>query len=431
MALIDLGEVRDDPEPAVRPRPGVPRPWRVALVLGLVLATLAGAAPAPGRVSVTVPGRAGAEAFLAGDQLVVVGPRSGGVPGGRELTVYDLPDDGRAAPSTLRARWRRTVPDAPRIWPMAAAAGVLLVTSNDGGRESALTVALETATGRERWRQPGSPMLTEGGRVLLTVRSGEDGQSVRVVDPATGSVFWSVPGRPTWTDHRFAERGIDRLVWILPSGRIEVRDADTGRLLAGAPVDLGAPDVGVGGQVTGDLLLAVRIDPPTLTAYGLDRLDRRWTVDLPSVAYVTSCGTALLCSWEQAGGVRALDRATGRTVWHDPRWLAGFPVGDRLVATTSVSPVREEVVLLDLATGRELANLGSWNGLQTPVEGGPPIVSREIRDRGLLVAELDVVRGRPRILDVLPGSHGGCRFYPELLLCQQLDGSFRLWWLPH
>ncbi|MFE0590201.1 PQQ-binding-like beta-propeller repeat protein [Micromonospora echinospora] len=430
MALIDLGEVRDDPEPAVWHRPGVPRPWRVALVLGLVLATLAGAAPAPRRISVTVPGRAGAEAFLVGDQLVVVGPRSGGVRGGRELTAYDLPDDGRATPSTLRARWRLTMPDTPRIWPMAAAAGVLLVTSNDGGREGVLTVALEGATGRERWRQPGSPMLTEGGRVLLTVSvGGEDGQSVRVVDPATGAVHWSVSGAPDRTDHRFAERGIDRLVWMLPSGRTEVRDADSGRVLATAPVDLGSPDSGVGVQVTDDLLLAARIDPPTVTAYGLDRLDRRWTVDLPSVAYVTSCG-ALLCSWEQAGGMRTLDRATGRTVWHDPRWMAGFPVGDRLVATTSVSPVREELVLLDLTTGRELANLGSWNGLQTPVENGPPVASREIRDRGLLVAEFDVVRGRPRILDVLPGSYGDCRFYPELLLCQQLDGSFRLWWLP-
>ncbi|GLY21335.1 PQQ-binding-like beta-propeller repeat protein [Micromonospora sp. NBRC 101691] len=429
MALIDLGEVRDDPEPAVGRRPGVPRPWRVALVLGLVLVTLAGAAPAPRRVSVTVPGRAGAEAYLVGDQLVVVGPRSGGVPDDRELTAYDLPDDGRAASSTLRARWRRTVPDAPRIWPMAADAGVLLVTSTVGGRESTLTVALETETGRERWRQPGSPMLTEGGRVLLTVPGGEDGHSVRVVDPATGAVHWSVSGAPDRTDYRFAERGIDRLVWTRPSGRIEVRDADSGRVLADGPVHPGPSDVDMGGQVVDDLLLAVRMDPPTLTAYGLDRLDRRWTVDLPSVAYVTPCG-ALLCSWEQAGGMRTLDRATGRTVWHDPRWMAGFPVGDRLVATTSVSPVREKVVLLDLATGRELANLGSWNGLQTPVEGGPPVASREIRDRGLLVAEFDVVRGRPRILDVLPGSYGDCRFYPELLLCQQWDGSFRLWWLP-
>ncbi|MEU4567681.1 PQQ-binding-like beta-propeller repeat protein [Micromonospora sp. NPDC023956] len=429
MALIDLGEVRDDPEPAVRRGLGLRPRWRFALVLGLVLATLAGAAPAPRRLSVTVPGRAGAEAFLAGDQLVVVGPPSPDLRGDRDLAAYDLPEEGRAASSTLRARWRRTVPGGPRIWPASAAAGILLVTSNRGGRDGQLTVALETATGRERWRQPGSPMLTEGGRVLLTVPAGEDGHSVRVVDPATGAVHWSVPRAPERTDYRFAAEGIDRLVWTFPSGRIEVRDADSGQVLAAASVPSDFPTADLGSQVVDDLLLAVRVDPPAVTAYGLDRLERRWTVDLPSVAYLSSCGT-LLCAWEQAGGVRMLDRATGRTRWHDRRWVSGFPVGDRMVATRSVSSFRDGVVLLETATGRELADLGSWNGMQTPVEGGPPIASRETRDRRLLVAQFDVVLGRPRVLDVLPGTYGDCRFYPELLLCQQLDGSFRLWWLP-
>ncbi|WP_091463132.1 hypothetical protein [Micromonospora inyonensis] len=232
MALIDLGEVRDDPEPAVRRGPGVSRRWRFALVLGLVLVTLAGAAPVPRRISVTVPGRAGSEAFLVGDQLVVVVPPVGGAWSDRELVAYDLPDGGPSASSTLRAR---------------------------------------------------------------------------------------------------------------------------------------------------------------VTAYGLDRLDRRWTAELPSVGYVSTCG-AMLCVWQQPGGVRLLDRATGRTVWRDPRWMAAVPVGDRLVATTSVSSVREEVFVLDAATGRELADLGTWNGLRTPVDGRPPIASRQIRDRGLLVAEFDVVR---------------------------------------
>ncbi|TWJ30550.1 PQQ-binding-like beta-propeller repeat protein [Micromonospora sagamiensis] len=406
------------------------RRWRFALVLGLVLVTLAGAAPAPRRFSVTVPGRLGAEAFLVGDQLVVVGPPSVGASGDRELAAYDLPASGRSASSALRARWRRTVPDTPRIWPVTDVAGVLLVASNEGRRGSQFTVALETTTGRERWRQPGSPMLTEGGRVLLTVPAGEDGQSVRVVDPATGAVRWSASTTPDRVDYRFAERGIDRLVWTLPSGRTEVRDADSGRVLAAAPVHTGSPDDGVGGQVVDDLLLAVRNHPPTVTAYGLDRLDRHWTAELPSVGYVSRCG-AMLCVWQQTGGVRLLDRATGRTVWHDPRWMAAVPVGDRLVATTSVSSAREEVFVLDAATGRQLADLGTWSGLQTPVDGRPPVASRQIRDRGLLVAEFDVVRGRPRILDVLPGTYGECRFHPEVLLCQQADGSFRLWWLRH
>jgi hypothetical protein len=431
MALIDLGELRDEPgpDPTARRRPGPERRWRVALVLALVLTTLGGAVPVPLRASTTVPARSGSEAFLVGDQFLVVGPPTDGGRGDRELTAYDLPDDTRTVPSTLRRRWRVTVPGISRLWPVTAVDRVLLTVSNRGGPDGHLTVALDTATGRERWRQGGSPMLTEGGAVLLTTSVGEDGQVARVVDPATGAARWSVPTKPGRTDFRFADRGVDRVVRTLPSGRVEVRDADSGRVLADAHVRPGGQAAGERGQVVGDLLVVLRDDPPTVDAYGLDRLIRHWTVSGPAVSYLSSCGAAL-CAWEQTGGVRVLERATGRTAWSDRRWMGAFPVGDRLVVTTSVGPTREQIFLLDLATGRVLADLGSWNGVQTPIDDGPPVASRQIRDRGLLVAEFDVVAGRPRILDVLPGDYADCRFHPELLLCQGLDGSFRLWWLP-
>ncbi|SCL33024.1 Outer membrane protein assembly factor BamB, contains PQQ-like beta-propeller repeat [Micromonospora pallida] len=429
MALIDLGELRDEPGPdlTMRRRPGTGRRWRVGLVFVLVLTTLGPAVPAPRRASTTVPARSGSEAFLVGDQFLVVGPPTDGGRGDRDLTAYDLPGDG-PPPSTLRRRWRVTVPGVSRFWPVTAVDRVLLIVSNRGGPAGHLTVALDTATGRERWRQAGSPMLTEGGAVLLTAPVEEGGQVARVVDPATGTARWSVPTKPGRTDFRFADQGVDRVVRTLPSGRVEVRDADSGRVLADEQVRPGGQAAGERGQVVGDLLVVLRDDPPTVDAYGLDRLIRHWTVSGPAVSYLSSCGVAL-CVWEQTGGLRVLDRATGRTAWSDRRWMGAFPVGDRLVATTSAGLTREQIFLLDLATGRVLADLGSWNGVQTPIGGRPPVASRQIRDRGLLVAEFDVEAGRPRILDVLPGDYADCRFHPDLLLCQRLDGSFQLSWL--
>lgn len=427
MALIDLGELRGEPESG--PRPGRSRrpagPWPAALVLLVVLATVVGAEPVPRRVWTGVPAPVGAEVFRLGDLLLTAGPVRVGGDGSRELVAFALPaapPDGRSA---LTPRWRTTVPEAANLRPTGRTAGIVLLTSNPDGRRGAEGIALGAATGRVHWRQPGVPLATKGGGVLLEPVNDESG-TLRVVEPATGTLRWSMPTVPGQLDYRFTDEGIDRVLRRGSAGRVEVRDADTGAVLADAPVRAAGPAPEQTHPV-GDLLVVVRAEPSTLSGYELDRLIPRWTSTVPSVGYVQPCGV-VLCAWGQTGGVWALDPATGRVRWSDPRWTAAVPVGDRLVAITPVPGGSDRFLVLDAATGEVHADLGQWHGLRSPAGGRPPMTSRSLPGRGLMVAELDVVTGRARVRDVLPGSSDDCHLDSWPILCRQVDGSYRLWW---
>ncbi|MEK8107457.1 hypothetical protein NKG94_24145 [Micromonospora sp. M12] len=83
----------------------------------------------------------------------------------------------------------------------------------------------------------------------------------------------------------------------------------------------------------------------------------------------------------------------------------------------------------DVATGQERTELGEWNLL--PVQAADdPLVGLRQGDGRLVVAELDLVAGRARVIDVLPGIAGSCQASLPLLLCQRLDGTTALWRLP-
>ncbi|QGN47399.1 PQQ-binding-like beta-propeller repeat protein [Micromonospora sp. WMMC415] len=418
MTLIDLGELRDveHPESSARPRRVALRMPVFLAVLLAALATLAASTPLPVRDVVVVPSRLGADQIVAGGLLMVVDPadRRGGP---RSMTAYRLSGGDPV--------WRVPLPASGTFWGGHAQAGLLLVTGFDPESYESETVALDPRTGTSRWRQPGRAVPVAGGGLLLEAL-GEDGSgAVRAVDPCCGTLRWRArvsAGGPT-----YGATGtlVDRVVLGDPRGRVEVRAAGTGAVLATA--DLGSAEGSPSRQwsVVADVLVSV--DGARVTAYGLDRLDRRWTATVPAAMYAMDCGV-FVCVHVQPGSLSALDATTGRLLWTrtDLNPLLAEPDGLIVTGVTSATTLMD-LALLDPVTGETRAELGRWE-LAPRWSGDEPLLAvRPHPARGAVVAEVDLVAATVRILDVLPEAAGGCQAVDGGLVCLRHDGSLGLW----
>lgn len=420
MALIDLGDVREEPAPARRPPRHVGRPARVAAALVLTLVSLAGAAPATPRTGFTVPAPPSTRALLQDDRLFLVEPLDG--PGGG-LTAYAVPATGRGE---LTALWRVPLPPVRGADALFVHRDVVLVSgvSEEG---PGTTFAFDVATGRLRWQRPGGDVLP-AGEALLTVQSGgaEPGR-VSSVDPGTGRVAWSVPTSAVHSSYRYASDGVDRIVVGLPSGQVEVRDARSGARLRSGDLNPGELPIFHRSQPVGDLLLVVRDQAALVTAYGLDGLERRWEIRLGLVGYFDTCGP-LLCAYGQTGGMWALDPGSGAVRWRATRWNGNGPEqGGRVPVIGPGTGSQDAVAILDTATGEVVADLSDWDLIGGQPSDGRLIAARRDGDGRLTVAEVDVAGGRTRTLDVLADVGGDCQTGGRLLLCRRVGGSYGIW----
>ncbi|WP_433317115.1 PQQ-binding-like beta-propeller repeat protein [Micromonospora sp. CA-269861] len=421
MSIIELGEIRDEPAsapPVRRPR-AAGRPLRCALVVLFALVTLAAAAVSPPRRAlVTLPVRPGSDVMVDGDLLLVMEPTN---PSTRQtrLAAYRLPGGEPV--------WQMPLSAEARYWGMTALAGMLLATGYEIGPEGreTLTVALDRATGAYRWQQPGTVSKLADGNVLL--RSGGETvpSSLRAVDPCCGTVRWQLPPTTAEVSIRDNGYGVDRIVLNQASGLVEVHDATTGTALARAEMRPpgGAP---LGIDLIDDLLLAIDRGSGTINAYGLDRLDRRWTRASGPVEFALDCGP-VVCLRTGGNELQALDPATGEVRWRSDRWLWGWPYEDRLMANISGFGPVEQYIVLDALTGRQLADLGKWELYQLGV-GGRLVGIRRHPGGGVLVGELNIGAGEVRILDVLPDAAGDCQAITGYLMCSATAaGSYQLW----
>lgn len=353
------------------------------------------------------------------------------------LTAYDL---GSGA-----VRWSAAMPD-PNGWPLTAeAAGVLLlpagrvtkqIDSPDGGSYLAeffrQTVAVDARTGAELWRLPGEAFAISGRTALLVDRGGDQGDTLRafrLVDLSGGDVRWS---RTTAGTAQVAlggadQRNPDRLVTVTATG-----DAEVLRLADGAPTAAGHIDYRAGSPEDGefvDLLvdgrnLYLRMAGgrgDSLTAYSLDTLRQVWRHGDTARVTAYPCGV-VLCSLMNPG-MTAFDPATGRELWSDPRVQSAWPAGPGRLLSSEGGP--DEYTLVDAATGRRIARLGTGQPIQD-TDGTVAYLMRDTRDPAYQtsVSRIDLASGVVGLRGVIPriGGDYGCTATADRLACPTVSG---------
>ncbi|MFF0178301.1 PQQ-binding-like beta-propeller repeat protein [Micromonospora sp. NPDC005223] len=423
--MIELGEMRhgesaDQPYPA-SPRPPLGRVGRVVLAGALVLLVVTAAAGPPRRpepVRVSAP-QGAAFVILPGRVVVADGPGAIGR-GGRVVTAHRLPGGEPV--------WRFALTAGDHVLGLTAVAGGLLVTSSPAGDGDSVSAMLDPATGTLRWRHPGYPVRTASGGLLLENPQPPGAGTVRAVDPASGAVRWTLPVPGQEVGYRHDDHGVTQLVLVTPQGRVTVYDADSGAVAHTGRV---APAADRGAyryaQVVAGLLL-VEDARGTVIAYGLDRLDERWSVPTGSRAglWFADCA-GMVCLRNQRGGAQALDPATGRPAWSDERWLGLGPFGDRLIAAERGVGEELELSALDPPTGRVLARLGRWRVSGNDFPSAPLVGLRTLTEDRTLVGALDVAAGQVRIRGILPGAWSECADTGTALVCLRPTGGMAIW----
>ncbi|MEU7944478.1 PQQ-binding-like beta-propeller repeat protein [Micromonospora taraxaci] len=421
LSIIELGEVRDEPAStpvAHRPR-AAGRPLRSAAVLVLALVMLSAATPQPQRAVSVVPASPTSTAYLGGDSVFVVDPPA--PEGDRYLTAYAQPSPTRTG---VRRRWQAPLARLGDYLDVRVEQGLVLAMAVNAPGRVFQTIAFDIASGEQRWQLPGAPQPTADDGLLLTDVRDDGSGALNRIEPDTGRLLWSVaiPAAANPSYH-LREGRVDRFVLLLATGEVQVHDAGTGRLLRSVDTLPGDREAYQRAQVVDDLLLVVPPGSTRLVGYGLTELEPLWTAEVLLISYVVSCA-GLLCAVPQTGGLQVLDPATGVVRWSDsgPDILADVRQGQLLMA----KPGRGYEVW-DAATGQVRTGLGEWALMQVLGPGTPLVGVRPGDDGRVVVAELDLVARRSRIVDVLPAIAGSCQASLPMLLCQRLDGTTALW----
>ena len=430
--LIDLGEVSPERVP---PRPGRPRPMPYRAVLGgltvLLAALLTGAMhrgppPAP----VVIGARLGDMMFVGEDGVFVVnaGPELlGSEVHNKVISRYALPSGELVS--------RTTVTVSGAVFSVVAVGRILLVSYQVDTVGAEATVALTEGTDRALWRQP-SRMLSASapdGLVLLRENSPEAGEVTWAgVDLASGAVRWSLrqPVRGFTTAAVFTDGFPRLLVSATTTGDLEVRDVITGRVTATARAPVRSQQAGADVPVwpTADLVLVGA--PQGTTAYALPNLAERWhsPADLTGRWVQDACTTSI-CALSWQGGLVALDPATGRQRWSDPRWSYAEQIGPYLLATRNAATADQQAVsVLDPITGRVQGSFGAWHAVGRAGPDGSVIGLREeLADDTVWYAGLDPATRTVRLLGRADRVSGDCQTTRQVLICRRIDASVGIW----
>ena len=459
MVEIELGERLAEPADEDRPlaRSWLAARWvRLGAVLAILLATMTAAGTGPARMTaVTIPARLGAVMVTGDDRIFVIDPVDTTTEPSQQVSAFRLRDGALL--------WRVRMPVPGPLGGHLLIGGTLVMTSDWGSVAPRRTVGVDTATGAISWLRTATfETATANGDVLLWTPDPDVGApggpgwddtavgwgflppgTLQAVVPDSGVVRWSAAlpsgvvrgygGQPDafsadWSDGPHPVVAVTRL----PAGRVEVRDLASGRVVRSAELpQLSA--VGSGRwppQVVGDLLL-IPDGQQSVTAYGLDRFDRRWTTewDVDREPWPVPCGE-MLCVFSPHGGVRMLDRDSGAIRWTDPRWSSVLPIGSYLVASDEARPLLAAgLTVLDPVTGRDLGDLGAWQVIGR--RNGMRLTGvRTDLDGRTWVADLDLAPVSVRLLAVLPDVSGDCRSVHRALVCRRLDGAIGVWHLP-
>jgi hypothetical protein len=418
--VIDLGEPQEEIELSARPWSS----WqRRAVSAAAVLAALlgAGAAAAPVRpelLSVTIQATAADRYVVQEDALYLLRLSRGSRRLGT-VTRYRLADP-------VEPEWETAINNAGPLHVAYLFEGMLLIKV---GATEQQTIAIQPDTGREVWRRPGWYIGTGPGHGLFHDQARGITQHLSSVELATGNVRWSrsfPPQDPVLIDRNHG----DRFVRWTKSGTAQLYDADAGALLATAhlPFDPESTARTVGGL----LLIPGRVGSRwVVTAYGLDHLDRRWQTAIDfrgehlNGGGYSECGAALCVGNINEGGVRLLDRATGRTRWSAPGSPFAWLVGPHLLTFRPGTTPVPRMVLLNPADGHLVADLGEWFP-SAPADDGQMLAIRETGPR-TLVARLDPTAMNVDVLGALANVFE-CEPYLVTVVCRRTGGAIAVWY---
>lgn len=438
MGVIELGVVTDvddhAPEPRRRPmRHSERRRVLLALVAALCLfGVTASALPVshgPERLW-SVPFRQGTDALTAtSDTVYVLSPDHG------DLTAY--------ANRTGEVRWSNTGLRGVS-WVGSVESGVMLLPADnttvqlehvDGGEVfrqfTRQTVALDSATGRQLWRQNGDLSISTGGLVLLADwnEDGTSARTLRAVRLRDGSPVWSLPagGLETWATGAPLSFGADRLLTITPQGFLTVYDIADGRRVTGGKVTWHGQgreeDSYTNLAIEGRTLYLENVagGQGRVTAYDTETLRELWHVDNRSYGGFMGCGPVLCLG--SLHGTSGHDPATGRLRWTRAGAVNAFPLSSSLLLVDDQSSSKQ--ALIDAETGREVRDLGSttlvWSDWRT--DDSPYLLTPTEQPPGLVaVSELDGRTGELRLIGTMePMSDNSCQSAGPLLICVAPD----------
>jgi outer membrane protein assembly factor BamB len=295
----------------------------------------------------------GPNVVAAADDLAVVGS-------GRTLAAYSVQRD-----RSLQESW--TFSDEAALVGTGAAGGDVVVVGTDR-RE---VVALDRASGEERWRNGPYDEIDASGSLLqptvtgdlVLVAEGVDDTEVVALSLADGEERWRVPVDGA-DDHLAAEEAGDLLV--LGVDPLQGVDPDSGEVIwrrnGAFPTATGAPS---SVALDGDGATVVTTGAAELAAYDGATGEPRWHADLPLDIYADDELTldglsgiavsgdrvvvALTTSGQTVDRVIARSMADGRSLWEAdvPGGSTSLAVGDGVAVTNP----GEQVVALDLTSG--------------------------------------------------------------------------------
>lgn len=405
MTLIELGEIADHAPP-----PTPPVDTRRVLQAGLALVALAGSLVLTGSARTAPP-------TVQPLWRETLGGADGGLPGGDaafltrrahgrgELVAREL--------ATGKVRWVAPLGERLGTFTPSPESGLVLVSvdpvqvSWDDGTGShwisysRATVAVDAATGAQRWRTVGEFGPATAGATGLAAAYAGHGllTGLRLIRFADGHQLWHLPvaNATAWTIVWNGEQ--PRFVATLtPDGEITVLRYADGTLVHRGRVpgsDHATELAGAGDN------LALRVRNERVTLLRPEDLSEVWHTDA-EIGYLAGCGP-LLCSID-GHGVAGRDPATGREIWRqaDMNGFRDAAPGRLLLADGSPGGI---VRLVDPATGEPVG--GILYG--APADGsaaGSILITRRTREQSdqQVVLRLDTATGALSTLGLMPST---------------------------
>ena len=423
MVVIDLGLDRGEPESYSSPQVSTVPLWFPAVVLAAVVLIFSSGSAAPSRsaLSEVFSLRIGpADAFAMTDDGQLLAQTFG------TLSSFDL--------DTGLMTWQAG--QSPPAYRLRLGDGLVLmrpwrVSGIDPG-----TTAVSAATGWPQWERPGTVVTVAGSSTLLAVNSLRSlsgsgrrvqGPAVDAVDQATGKSRWSVPVTSTAVLLGVpgpADAGA-RLLLVHDDRTMALHDLDTGERLAASSVPAADYDPANPAVAGGRVLLRHPDRGGEVTAYDAATLKRTWTIPAAGAYKIKECG-ALACLIGTRG-VRAVDPATGDTVWDQPRW-GDIELRGGMYIASSGDEGTDPVAVVDPDTGATRVDLAGWRPVNGTGGGDHLLLTRAQTDGArTMVAVARPGESRPILLADLPEGTGDCQSTPGRLVCRSMQGELVVW----